>query len=246
MIERDGLMAALGQLFGLCAICLYIGPAQAENLLIGTGTFLNQKGDLVTNRHVIDGCKSLAIRPERNKEFYPARVIAESSKFDLAVIRETGYVPKSVISLSVNSERYVYVPTPGMKLLYGGYDNPLDPKLSIDISNGEAIEGGEGIYVSRMRSSANHGASGSGVFDNSGNMVGVVFSGYLDVYRHTTQENFYGYNVINFYNNNAVAEFLQKEFKIELFYMKDAPRVMKLEVVGKIFNSTSLIVCDKD
>jgi serine protease Do len=246
MIERGGFMAALGQLIGLCAICLCIGQARAEQIIIGTGTFLNQKGDLLTNRHVIDGCKSLAIRPERNKVYYPARVFAESSKFDLAVIRETGYLPKSVTSLSVNSERYVYVPTPGMKLLYGGYDNPLDPSLGINISNGEAVEGGEGIYVSRMRSGASHGASGSGVFDNSGNMVGVVYSGYLDAYRHSTQETFYGYNVINFYNNNAVAEFLQKEFNIELFYMRDAPRVIKLEVVGKIFNSTALIVCDKN
>ncbi len=239
-------MTAGLRLIRFFAICLYIGQARAEQIIIGTGTFLNQKGDLLTNRHVIDGCKSLAIRPERNKEFYPARVFAESSKFDLAVIRETGYLPKSVTSFSVNSERYVYVPTPGMKLLYGGYDNPLDPSLGINISNGEAIEGGEGIYVSRMRSGANHGASGSGVFDNSGNMVGVVYSGHLDFYRHATPEKFYGYNVINFYNNNAVAEFLQKEISVDLFYSIEAPPVMRLEVVGKIFNVTALIVCDKN
>jgi hypothetical protein len=160
----------------------------------------------------------------------------------LAVIRETGYVTTDVTSFSVTSELYVRVPTPGMKLLYGGHDINQDP-LEIDISNGEAIEGDEGIYVSRMRSGANHGASGSGVFDETGNMLGVLYSGYLDDYRHTTPDNFYGYNIINFYNNNAVAEFLQKEFGIQVFYMTDAPRVTRLEVVGKIFNTTALIIC---
>jgi hypothetical protein len=235
-------MAALGRLIGLCAVCLCIGQARAEQIIIGTGTFLNQKGDLLTNRHVIDGCKKLAIRPE-DKQIYPAQVFAQSSKFDLAVIRETGYVAKSVTTFSVNSEElYVRVPTPGMKLLFGGYDIKQNP-LNIDISNGEAIEGGEGIYVSRMRSGANRGASGSGVFDDTGNMFGVVYSGYLDVYQHTMPENFYGYNVTNFYNNNAVAEFLQKEFPIQIFYMRDPTRVTRMEVVGKIFNSTALVIC---
>jgi serine protease Do len=232
-------------LIALCAVCVsYNAQAQAQ-LVIGTATFLNKSGDLLTNRHVVDGCKSLAIRTRQNK-FYAARVVAQSSKFDLAVISETGFVPEATVSLSVNSQRYVYIPIPGMKLLYGGFDyaDP-DPTMPVDISNGEAVEGGEGLDVSRMRSGADHGSSGSGVFDDSGNMVGVIFSGYIDLYPTTTPENFYGYNVINFYNNNAVVEFLQKELSIELAYSEEAPPIPRIEAVGKTFASTALVVCQQ-
>jgi hypothetical protein len=231
-------------IIGLFAVCLSWTQAQGETVVIGTATFLNKKGDLLTNRHVVDDCKNIVIRTRRNM-FYPARVAAESSKFDLAVINEAGYVPEFITPLSVNSEHYVYVPTPGMRLLYGGFDTDPDVNMIVDISNGDAVEGGEGLYVSRMRSGADHGSSGSGVFDSSGNMVGVIFSGYIDRYPHTTPENYYGYNVINFYNNNAVVEFLQKELSIELAYSVDAPPVPRIEVVGQIFGSTALVVCEQ-
>jgi hypothetical protein len=226
-------------------VCLSSVAQAHGEIIIGTATFLNRNGDLLTNRHVIDGCRNIVIRT-RDNAVYPARVVAESSKFDLAAIHETGYVPDFVVSLSVNSERYVYIPTPGMRLIYGGFDyaNP-DPTMLVDISNGEAVAGGEGIYISLMRSGADHGSSGSGVFDDAGNMVGVIFSGYIDAYQQTTPENYYGYNLIMFYNNNAVTEFLQKELRIELAYSVDAPPVPRTAVMGQIFGSTALIVCEQ-
>lgn len=221
------------------AASLCVGQAWGDTL-IGTATFLNKNGDLLTNRHVVDGCKSLLVR-SRDDKLYEASIIAQSSKFDLAVI-ETSPVPEAQeVTLAVNAQRYVYIPTPGMKLLYGGFDTDPVPVPRVGISNGEAVGKDEGLYISRMRSGANHGASGSGVFDYSGNMVGVIFSGYINHYGHTTD--YYGDNLINFYNNNAVAEFLQKELSIELSYSVHPPTLSRLEVVGKIFNTTALVVC---
>jgi len=228
----------------VCLLCA--GQAQGERLL-GAATSLNNNGDLLTNRHVVDGCDSLAIRTQESPTPLAAQLIGKSRKFDLAVIRASGHKPTSVVWLSVSPQKYVYVPTPGMKLLYGGPDNAAGADMSVNIGNGQAAEGSKDIYVSWMRSDAGLEASGSGVFDHSGSMVGVLFSVAQNYYRRTARENFYGENLVRFYNNNnSVTEFLQKELseaRVEIFYRTDPAPANGMVVKGQIFNATAFVIC---
>ena len=228
----------------LVSYSLILLPVKAETS-IGTAVSLNVRGELLTNRHVVDDCKSLAIRTRAN-ELYPARTIAKSNKFDLAAISVEGYTPERIVWLSTNQNRYVRVPTNGMRLLYGGFDT--DDAEIVDIANGEAVGNtSPDSFISQMRSSATHGASGSGVFDQTGGLIGIVFSGRHDTYPNTPGRpwSYFGKNLVNFYNNNAVVEFLQSEARIEASYLADAPLVPRDLVVGLIFAASVMVVCER-
>jgi hypothetical protein len=222
---------------------LVSATGHAAETLIGTAVSLNSRGELLTNRHVIEGCKTLAIRTFRDQVFR-ARLIAASNKYDLAVILAEGYTPEKSVWLAVGKNRFVYIPTAGMRLLYGGFDN--DPTL-VDIANGEALATAADAFISQMRSGATHGASGSGVFDQTGSLLGIVFSGHHKAYQDnpTGPPSLYGENLVNFYNNNALVDFLQTEVSISISYMRDAPVVPRSWIMDHIFAATTLVVCER-
>jgi len=55
----------------------------------GTGFFISSTGDLLTNRHVIEGAKSVEVVTE-NGTTYPARVVSEDSANDIAHLKING------------------------------------------------------------------------------------------------------------------------------------------------------------
>jgi len=235
------------------AACLLYAPRTLAETIIGTAVFLNQHGDMLTNRHVVDGCKRISIKTKEDRIF-PASVIAVSSQFDMAAIREVGYTPQRNVWFPTTKDRYVYIPTSGMTLLYGGFDNDHDKNIEnmiVNISNGRAAEflglgDSGGIYVSTMVSNAHQGASGSGVFDYSGSLFGLVFSGYVDgAARKNKADPYYGRNIVNFYNNNAILQFLNNETRIQTSAIVDPPTVPRFMSVELIYMVTSLVICDK-
>jgi len=135
----------------------------------GTGFYVNHKGHIVTNHHVVDDCKNIEIVIAREK--FPASLVVNDSENDLAVLR-VGALPQVVVSLragrSIRS---------GEDVLAFGY--PLSHLLS------EELKGSKGMINAlsgpsndsrflQMSAPIQPGNSGGPLLDQSGNLVGVV------------------------------------------------------------------------
>jgi hypothetical protein len=226
----------------------------AKGLITGTAVFINDNGDMLTNRHVIENCGRLMVKPNDDGSLFNTKITSISKIFDMALIKEDGFHPSpSQISwIRVNRERHVGIARPGDAVLYGGYDQ--EPITNIDISNGKVIDlpisvNPDKAFVSNMISGATHGASGSGVFEDTGGLVGLVFSGYINVGEQTNSHQeldyFYGDNIINFYTTEAIVRFVQYDspYKPPIFYRVEPPRVIRIENVGHIYATSALVVC---
>ena len=120
----------------------------------GTAFFINNRGNLLTNNHVVDGCKSLSIN-YNNKE-YDAQLIATDKTLDLALLK-ANVRSKSFINFSN------YNPKKLQKIYVAGY--PFGKGLSDDlkISSG-IISSLKGVQDNsnelQIDAAINHGNSG--------------------------------------------------------------------------------------
>jgi hypothetical protein len=152
---------------GLLLLLVYVINAPsviAKGLITGTAIFINDNGDMLTNRHVIENCHRLMVKPNDDGSLFNAKITSISKTFDMALIKEDGFHPSpSQISwIRVNAERHVGITRLGDVVLYGGYDH--EPITNIDISNGKVIDlpisvNPDKAFVSNMISGATHGAS---------------------------------------------------------------------------------------
>jgi hypothetical protein len=242
---------------GLTALFLgwsYAPNANCKTLITGTAIFLNKNGDMLTNRHVVQGCSHLLVKPHDGL-LYKAQITSIGGAFDMALIKEEKFRPSQVSWIRVGEDNRVGMVKPGEAVLYGGYDQ--EPITDIDVSNGEVVElpdrlNPDKAHVSNMVSGATHGASGSGVFERTEGLVGLIYSGFINIglnsSRHEELSKFYGDNIINFYNADAIVQFLQHEssYKPQIFYRVNPLPVIRLENMGHISLSSALVVCYED
>lgn len=217
--------------------------------IVGTAFFIRNDGILLTNRHVVDGCKRIFVIPEDDNP-YPASIVAVSKKYDLAALQSLGYTPKTFVAMrAAQDKRYVSIPEDGEEVVTGGFSDPLNMDFSISIVDGVTlrIEGysERGSIDTIMLSSVRRGASGSAVIDYSGNLVGIIHSGVEDlpIKLPRTLEKFD--SLVYFHNNNAIADFLTEE-GIQFHFQKGGgKRLMRIELFGHAFNATALINCQR-
>lgn len=138
----------------------------------GTGFFINNSGDIITNEHVVSGCSEVmvrgAVRPIR------ARVSVVDKENDLALISADVVPPYTAFIRHISSPLKV-----GERLIVMGY--PLDHGVSGKYKFVEATllddKGmlGEENFV-QFSMSADHGNSGGPLLDAQGNVAGVIVS----------------------------------------------------------------------
>ncbi len=141
----------------------------------GSGFFVNDNGDIVTNNHVVDGASEITIRVHGDKKEYKARVIARAPDFDLALIRPEG-LPRNLIQpipLGDSSQLDV-----GLKAVAMGAPFGLDFSVSEGIISSlerTAPVGMKGIEQSLIQTDAaiNPGNSGGPLLNSSGEVIGV-------------------------------------------------------------------------
>lgn len=133
---------------------------------VGTGFYISSKGTLITNNHVIEGCKELKIPVDNSS----AKLLVADKANDLAVISQEAK-GKSFLKFSADG------PKQGEEIFVFGY--PLDGYLP---SSGNVTTG----IVSALAGPANNssliqitapvqpGNSGGPVLDKRSNVVGVV------------------------------------------------------------------------
>lgn len=136
----------------------------------GTGFFVSSQGHVLTNNHVVDGCRDITIT--RNGMMpVSARLAARDPQNDLALLG-TGVQPQSVPTLSsrarVGETVYVYgYPLNGILATTGNFT----------IGNVTATAGlGDDTRQIQISAPVQPGNSGGPLVDSYGNVVGVIVS----------------------------------------------------------------------
>lgn len=146
-----------------------VEPAADEGTIImGTGFFVNEHGYVLTNAHVVSGCKQIRTRDGR-----PADLVGKDDQIDLAVLKVEGD------SRAFGTFRTRPAPRVGDSIIAFGF--PLQGVLSSEgnLSTGTvAATTGLGDDPRFMQVSApiQPGNSGSPLLDSGGDVIGVVES----------------------------------------------------------------------
>lgn len=142
-------------------------PAEAST---GTGFFVSWRGQVLTNHHVVEGCKVLeVVRPGLPP--VPAKLVADDAANDLALLQtslRTRQLPAFATRVRIGQGAYAYgFPLTGLLTSEGNFT----------IGNVSAVAG-VGDDTSRLQISTpvQPGNSGGPLLDQSGNVIGVIVS----------------------------------------------------------------------
>lgn len=147
------------------------GPSQGSNKTSGssgTGFFVTDKGHIVTNNHVIDGCSNLTV-VLAGSPATTATVIARDKTNDLAILKSAlspTVVPSLQKSARVGGNIFVYgFPLSGLLATSGNFT----------IGSITAMSGmSDDSRMYQVSAPVQLGNSGGPVIDKMGNVVGVV------------------------------------------------------------------------
>jgi len=137
----------------------------------GTAFFINNKGHLLTNNHVVEGCSLNKITYKNND--YDAKLIATDKTLDLALLK-ADLKPKSFFNLSKDEAKKLN------KVYVAGY--PLGKGLSDDlkISSGivSSLKGFEdNSNEIQIDAPINPGNSGGPIINENGDLIAIAVSG---------------------------------------------------------------------
>ena len=140
----------------------------------GSGSILDQQGNILTNQHVIAGAQKLSVSLGGQKE-YPAIVVGSDPDTDLAVIRLTEKPPGGLTVIPMGDSDKLVV---GQKVLAIGNPFGMDRTLTTGVISGlqrpirarnsRLIEG-----AIQTDASINPGNSGGPLLDSRGRMIGI-------------------------------------------------------------------------
>jgi hypothetical protein len=183
----------------------------------GTAFFISDKGYLLTNEHVVDGCKISKINYQGKK--FDTELIASDKKLDLALLK-ANLENKSYIDFSDDE------PSKMQKIYVGGY--PLGKGLSDDlkITSGivSSIKGFENNSNEiQIDAAINPGNSGGPIIDEKGELVAIAVAGLA---KNVTEG-------INFGIKSSAAETFLKSNKIKpnksfFTFSKDSEKLLNI------------------
>ena len=138
----------------------------------GTAFFINSKGFLLTNNHVVEGCKLQQVK--YNDKDYTAEIIATDNTLDLALMK-VDVRPREHLNFTNSSVEKL------QKVYVAGY--PFGQGLSDDlkISSGiiSSIKGyNDNSNEFQLDAAINPGNSGGPIVNDAGELVGIAVAGF--------------------------------------------------------------------
>ena len=137
----------------------------------GSGVIISKDGQIVTNNHVIEGARKITVRL-KNGEEYTAKVIGADSETDVALISiDANGLTAAVYGNSdelVTGDLAVAIGNPLGQLggtATAGIISATDREMKID---------GKSMTLLQTDASINPGNSGGGLFNQKGELVGIV------------------------------------------------------------------------
>ena len=188
----------------------------------GTAFFINKKGYLLTNNHVVDGC-TLSKISYKNKE-YDTKLIATDKTLDLALLKAE-VKPKTFLNFSNDEAKKLN------KVYVAGY--PLGKGLSDDlkISSGivSSIKGFEdNSNEIQIDAPINPGNSGGPIINENGELIAIAVAGMTEAQN------------INFGIKSSAAERFLKSNNINLSKsmhsrVKDNDKLLEILEEGTVY-----------
>ena len=144
----------------------------------GSGFLVDEEGHLVTNAHVVDGCRDLEVTfSGRDHDPQVARLVFSDSGKDIAVVNigATSRDPLPVFDRKVDKGTAVFV------LGYpGSADISKEAAFEVSVTNGivaKYTEDADGRRVIQTDAKIGHGNSGGPMLDECGRVVGIAAFG---------------------------------------------------------------------
>lgn len=141
---------------------------KGEIIAQGSGFFVSEEGDVITNFHLVEGATNAAIKTATGKVYLVKKVVAEDKEGDLA--RLSVAIPrKAVRPLPVSSS----LPQVGERIMMVSNPLGLEQKVTVGVVSAvrESPEFGSVIQINIPLSG---GSSGSPVVNMKGEAIGVV------------------------------------------------------------------------
>lgn len=142
-------------------------------LSIGSGNFISSNGYIITAAHVIDNPSDIHII--YNGSVCSSTQVFSSKKYDISILKENCL--NNVPHLSLEQENKIQH-LKNENIFYAGNPAPIPHPYHVQFYQGKVLFYDEDMLQSDIH--VNHGASGSGVIDNKGNLIGVVQLLYTD------------------------------------------------------------------
>lgn len=178
---KDTVVQIIAQTAEINLLKPYETPRQGGGF--GSGFFISDKGEVVTNMHVVDQAQSVWIKiPSLGKAIIPAEVIGKAPERDLALLRITEKGMKII-------EHEMQTTTiPFLKLGDSDLVNRADEVLALGYPLGQAslkstsgvVSGREhigGKHLIQISSPINPGSSGGPALNVNGEVMGITVAG---------------------------------------------------------------------
>ena len=149
-------------------VIIFAYDDKGEFLQLGSGFFISQNGDVITNYHVLQGASSAEVKTSDDKTYPIAYIVAENEPSD--IIRLAVDIPsKYVHSLSLSAT----IPEVGERIIVYGSPLGLEKTVSDGIVSAirEVPDYGKVIQITAPVSP---GSSGSPVLNMKGEVIGVA------------------------------------------------------------------------
>lgn len=141
----------------------------------GSGFFVSDKGDILTNYHVVEGADSITIKVHSDKKEYKAKVIGTAPDYDLALIRVEGFPANQIKAMKLGDSDLLKT---GRKVLAMGSPFGLDFTVTegiVSATNREIPTGMRGVPQNAIQTDAaiNPGNSGGPLLNSNGEVIGI-------------------------------------------------------------------------
>ncbi len=150
----------------------FFGEPQREfkRQSLGSGFVINKEGYILTNQHVIENATEIVVTFSENKKEFPAKVIGQDSKLDIALIKiePEEELPVAVLGDSDKLEIGEWVIAIGNPFGLGG-----TVTAGIISQKGRIIGAGPYDNFIQTDASINPGNSGGPLFNMRGEVVGI-------------------------------------------------------------------------
>ena len=158
--------------FGAAASARAPADPRPASLSFGTGFFVTADGYALTNHHVVEDCRTIAMMTDRGA--LPARVVRTDERNDLALL---------FVDNSSKVAHAHFRAAPGIRagdgVVVAGFPLPtvLQNGLNVTVGNVSSLAGlGGNSALLQMTAPVQPGNSGGPLFDTAGNVVGVIVS----------------------------------------------------------------------
>lgn len=150
-----------------------------DSTITGSGFLYNDKGDIITNAHVIEDANVIYVRTS-NAHIYSAAVIGTGEDTDIAVIRVPELADQCFLSIEDEMPGEI-----GDEIIALGSPHGFQNTVTLGIISGSernfSIDGYDYSNVYQISAQITHGNSGGPLIDrNTGNVIGINSVGTQD------------------------------------------------------------------